>query len=84
MAAKHTPGPWTVGDWKGWSAMVRDGNGDGICIPCTGRGGTNDANARLIAAAPELLEIVRDVQDYSFSKFSGRIRDVLAKIDGEP
>jgi hypothetical protein len=59
----HTPGPWRVGDGGSWGALVKDGNGDGICIPCSGRlGPTDAANARLIAAAPELLEAVRKAE----------------------
>lgn len=63
--AKHTPGPWHVGD-QGAGYPVRaeqpkwQGGGRAICA-CRPANRTNEAhqeahaNARLIAAAPELL-----------------------------
>lgn len=77
--AKHTPGPWfvyphhldrfTIGDYNGGSGpcrVVAD------CAPracITGAGdltkgeAESEANARLIAAAPEMLEILREVDE---------------------
>jgi hypothetical protein len=67
--SKHTPGPWraerqnpspTTGEWMiagskpGYLAEVRDcGSGDVL------------ANARLIAAAPDLLEALYDLGSYA-------------------
>ena len=57
-ATKHTPGPWTCNiDAEGLNVFQDDpehpGNGDHImCIP---RHPESEANARLIAAAPEML-----------------------------
>ena len=56
MEAKHTPGPWTMG----WEGAVRE---PGLGRPCVGTTGYADwvgphgseADARLIAAAPDLL-----------------------------
>lgn len=56
MNAKHTPGPWTMG----WEGAVRE---PGLGRPCVGTTGYADwvgphgaeADARLIAAAPDLL-----------------------------
>lgn len=45
---KHTPGPWKV-DYN-WA--VKDYLGGLVCSP-------NEANARLIAAAPEMLEALK-------------------------
>jgi hypothetical protein len=53
--SKHTPGPWdpfTQPSFSGWWA-VRDNNWNEIG---SGDGGFTEADARLIAAAPELLE----------------------------
>lgn len=58
LLAKHTPGPWsfTVSAESGGNPSAWN-----IIAPCGGvvaetGSGTDDANARLIAAAPELLE----------------------------
>lgn len=57
MSAKHTPGPWKLGPN---SIDVRDGHEDNIVtLPYHEHiaSETQEANARLIAAAPELLEM---------------------------
>lgn len=63
-AAKHTPGPWSLagipeslGIWAGGTiiATVSCSNRDGAGIILA-----NEANARLIAAAPDMLEALRD------------------------
>lgn len=61
MTTKHTPGPWTFvqggsGDWPTWN--VRIGRSM-ITLPPGEDMRVMDANARLIAAAPELLEFAR-------------------------
>ena len=65
--AKHTPGPWT----QGWSQNGVDCVWlDGKTEPAIGMGDDDDwidcgteANARLIAAAPELLEALQAFTD---------------------
>ena len=60
MNAKHTPGPWKVVGTEIWSEKS-----DGVCGKVLGNVGGSygekdhrirQANARLIAAGPELLE----------------------------
>jgi|SanBayMetagenome_1026888.scaffolds.fasta_scaffold35960_1 hypothetical protein len=56
--SKHTPGPWTFvqggsGDFPTWN--VRIGNRGLITLPATASMETMDADARLIAAAPDLV-----------------------------
>lgn len=61
--AKHTPGPWTISGYH--RAVLQDKTSiDGCCLTiahmptCAGPGHGkryNEANARLIASAPELL-----------------------------
>ncbi len=59
MTDKHTPGPWTVemhlpvfhGDKATYSVVDADGTTVAIF-------GTDRTNARFIAAAPELLEVL--------------------------
>jgi hypothetical protein len=68
METKHSPGPWRaqrVGQYGPWHIVAATpGYFAEITGACDGaHGKTADANARLIAAAPELLaacEIMRD------------------------
>lgn len=59
----HTPGPW-IARQRGadWVVEPKDGRlfnvGDALYHP------ENEANARLIAAAPEMLEMLRDALLY--------------------
>lgn len=67
--SKHTPGPWKMRnrtgnhDWNNWRIAAEDGPGrvGGICrLDESLTGEESEANARLIAAAPELLEALDD------------------------
>jgi hypothetical protein len=62
MNAKHTPGPWRI--WKDMDPkeprQITGPSQDFICV--IDEANTNDdANARLIAAAPELLEAAAEL-----------------------
>ncbi len=50
---KHTPGPWKAepfaGGWNVWPISSKKPDGSAIAYDCT------EADARLIAAAPDLL-----------------------------
>lgn len=52
---KHTPGPWTIDSDFEDSCFVGQPNGAPVASLCCGDGQDMQANARLIAAAPELL-----------------------------
>jgi hypothetical protein len=54
MSAKHTPGPWEVGDAPDDRVAVHGGT---VCVAVVGDKGfaAVEADAYLIAAAPELL-----------------------------
>lgn len=57
---RGTPGPWKVSDiYDGWKDCVsaRSVDDDVIAVAKTGNKETAEADARLIAAAPELLEV---------------------------
>jgi hypothetical protein len=63
MASKHTPGPWDVARYSNYEGFSIWAPGAG-CIaerwsPSEDRDTPFEANARLIAAAPELLEACR-------------------------
>jgi hypothetical protein len=62
---KHTPGPWTELDNTG-DIIIADRPGEGMFTIASlenqsPRGDEKCANARLIAAAPELLEALKGV-----------------------
>lgn len=56
--AAHTPGPWRIGD-AGWSVFEPPTGGTPKLVASV----TNKANARLIAAAPELLAALKEYVD---------------------
>ena len=72
MEAKHTPGPWRWSDFPRasdggytWSLIGQGGYG---ILSCDGEGNSPQGigdydNARLIAAAPELLEAAQRAAD---------------------
>ena len=66
--AKHTPGPWTAGNELNSErpgsvpvvALVRDSLGGRMHVAfVNGKAGEQEANAALIAAAPDLLAALR-------------------------
>ena len=66
-STKHTPGPWVV---KEYDDMLVTGQG-GIIAGMRSAGRSMNvarANARLIAAAPDLLEALQEVFDTWFEK----------------
>ncbi len=83
----HTPAPWKVTD--GYECKIIDA--DGIDRVCTVNG-SNDgniqaANARLIAAAPELLEALKRCLEYfepsMHEGFADHVRDKINKAEGK-
>lgn len=68
--SKHTPGPWTVGpvERTKWSVFATTDGGDSVKVICCTAGNAREredpqraADAHLIAAAPDLLEALRDL-----------------------
>lgn len=87
----HTPGPWTVEDLRTGSPFAKDWRGIGPNVVTAAgyeRGGEpvagvyiSEANARLISAAPDLLEALQElIYDYRRDSRETRwhIADVLA------
>ena len=61
-AAKHTPGPWHIARFEASTVEIR--NDRGLTVAEVGDSSQEDeANAHLIAAAPELLEALRCLID---------------------
>lgn len=87
----HTPSPWTfvqsgTGDFPIWN--VRIGTRGLITLPATAGMETMDADARLIAAAPELLEALKEIVAQSDAdEWNGvstsKARAAIAKATGE-
>lgn len=96
MEAKHTPGPWNVSPEysDGWLMVMASGKivanvnpesfsagvADLVGMPC-------EANAHLIAAAPELLESLRELVAYCEETGNdwmcvAKARDAIAKATG--
>lgn len=100
MTTQHTPGPWKVSQSASLSAgrpvKTRDGQAVALC-PAAGLGlpfdqacDQADANARLIAAAPDLLEACKralDIINKETCGFYGDDRKIIesaiAKATGE-
>jgi hypothetical protein len=70
---KHTPGPWRAE--FGEAIVVKGADGARVAIATNldryGRRDTNEveANARLIAASPELLEALRELHEAESARF---------------
>jgi hypothetical protein len=86
MSAKHTPGPWIA---VGYQVEIASETVADICTTNAhlfGQPGLHDdaramANARLIAAAPEMLEMLEVARDsLEVSNYEGEEDDVLAAI----
>jgi hypothetical protein len=62
MSTKHTPGPWRYDDT--WGLIVARGEVE--VAACHGGGSRSEAqaNARLISAAPELLDALKTLLAY--------------------
>lgn len=68
MSAQHTPGPWKAccsagGDFLGIYPDTGAAEFPVAKMPGIIRPGVNEANARLIAAAPELLAALKEAVD---------------------
>ena len=97
--ATHTPGPWHAFEQCSYSATKGlfeidanhpSGNRQTIAVtPFAGDGHELWANARLIAAAPEMFEVLSELLDtlemskgYGFDEEYEKVREVLAKVEG--
>ncbi|OZI38998.1 hypothetical protein CEG14_05535 [Bordetella genomosp. 1] len=78
MTTKHTPGPWARDIGSGFGCDVRAENGRKVAATWGINSGDPhrpayraecDANARLIAAAPELLEALQELADDIADRF---------------
>ena len=96
MNAKHTPGPW---DWDAQGQNGHNGLFNIYILDSTkrkigtlyGRGDEREANGRLIAAAPEMLEALEllveeareDSQNASLMDAFQKARAAIARATGD-
>lgn len=81
--AKHTPGPWVETSIEGWDG-VKPLNAN---LPICNLVENNPANASLIAAAPEMLEMLEILYRYmdSFSpELNSLVFNIISKAKGYP
>ena len=86
---KHTPGPWITGymgrgKYPGSTGIYPDSGGPAFAILPPGRKDIQEANARLIKAAPELFEMLKFAQNYipDSSYLHKTVEVLIAKIEG--
>ena len=78
---KGTPGPWVVGGNEGNKLSV---NADPYFVALVDEGDSQEANARLIAAAPELLEALLDLEARACVYVNtSKAKDAISKALGE-
>lgn len=88
----HTPGPWHQGGLdrhdKHWMRETRDAKGRGIAWCGTFPEDEAHANARLIAAAPEMLEalemVMRRGRIDDSEEAMNQVAAAITKAKGEP
>jgi hypothetical protein len=93
IRAQHTPGPWEIstqpnGD-KAFGVHTHGISGKRIIIVKWGGLGSpasieGQANARLIAAAPEMLALLQDIHEHGYVTMHDfdRVRDCIAAATG--
>ena len=81
----HTPGPWYKTE-----GLISDSNGVHIATACDTRYENAEANARLIAAAPDLLEALKGINkrlhnmmgDIELRQMERIAQQAIAKAEG--
>ena len=89
---EHTPGPWKVVGTEIWGANVKIASGRGAYDEKDRQ--KNKANARLIAAAPDLLEAAKGVLEIVRRSYRSddrgpgdrcsKLEDAIAKAEEAP
>lgn len=96
MSGKHTPGPWFAEPMVGETDAIWIGNADGYVAQITREDGLEAgdwADARLIAAAPDMLaalEAIAEAEEFDgdsfvcdFQTLQGIARAAMAKAKGK-
>jgi len=89
--SKHAPGPWKVTSGL-YGPNIESKDGYVLAFIINGEGSDYKANARLIAAAPKMYELLAEarkiVRDGKFDSPKGTewaidVRDLIREIDGQ-
>jgi hypothetical protein len=77
----HTPGPWKVGTREGENLPILDREGNNLALADFADVANNadrvEANARLIAAAPDLLATLITIADFAVGH--GDVCEIIAQ-----
>jgi hypothetical protein len=77
VVVKHIPGPWHYQEESdAYTHIVRTESNRLVVQLRQDTSGTEEANARLIATAPELLEFVRTMKDEANCVCKGKIGEI--------
>jgi len=86
MNTQHTPGPWAVKhheDTDTYSIYVAGRQWNSWTVAALGHSKEDEANARLIAAAPELLgALIQMLDAYEIPAVRKQARAAIAKATG--
>jgi len=81
---KHTPGPWRVTKTIGETPAIESDHDQHFSVAIVPRKGPEmHANARLIAAAPDLLEFAEEVRRTGDTRLASMAIATIAKATGE-
>lgn len=81
--SKYSPGPWTY--HEGFNTIVGHDGHDILCVGCN-RCSRTEADVRLMAAAPELLAILKTIvaAEYTFDHEAHAVAEsLIARIEEE-
>ena len=88
--SKHTPGPW-IADWDDggqWYVNIGGLSVSGNALRGDSGNCVESANARLIACAPEMYELLQYLRNYAYLDLGddtkARLNALLAKAEGTP
>ncbi len=79
----HTPGPWRIERYEDGSKAIAPSEGFVVCTMAVVPPERIEANARLIAAAPELLDACKKLHDALSSFMEGTDEEDYARMASE-
>jgi hypothetical protein len=86
MSNAHTPGPWEA--WQRQSAVFVVACDFQVALLCDGNNSQINANAHLLAAAPDMLDALKNIEESltadggNYPLLLPEIRAAIAKAEG--